>query len=142
MNYERLIAEHARIDLAVGDMLGLVGEATPDVDAVVLKLSDLAGELREHLAHEDSFIYPAMIAARDTLISDTAKNFVAEFAALRHDWGLYLSEWSAETIQTDWETFRTETRSMMNRLAARVSAENELLYPAALQHGVISLRSS
>ncbi len=123
-------------------MLDLVDEAASDVDAVVLKLSDLAGELREHLAHEDSFIYPAMIAASATSMSDTAKSFVAEFAALRHDWDLYLSEWSAETIHADWETFRAETRSMMSRLATRVSAENDLLYRSALQNGVIPLRSS
>lgn len=142
MSYERLIAEHSRIDLAVGEMLDLVAEATPDLDAVVLKLTDLACELRGHLANEDSFIYPRMIAAKNTAMSEIARSFVAEFAVLRHDWGLYLGEWTGETIEADWENFRTETRSMMHRLAARVSAENELLYPAALQNGVIALRAT
>ena len=140
MSYERLIGEHARIDQAVEDMLHLVAGAIPDVDAVLLKLTDLACELGEHLAHEDSFIYPRMIAARDTAMADTARRFVREFATLRHDWSLYLGEWTGETIAADWDNFRTETLAMMARLAARVSAENELLYPAALQNGVIPLR--
>ena len=142
MSYERLIAEHARIDLAVNEMLGLVGEATPDAGAVLHTLGDLAEELRAHLAHEDSLIYPDMIAAQGTAMSDTASAFVTEFAELRHDWGLYLGEWSSETIEADWETFRAETASIMNRLAARVCAENELLYPAALHNCVIPLRAA
>ncbi|UZK66108.1 hemerythrin domain-containing protein [Sphingomonas sp. M1-B02] len=141
MSYERLIAEHDRIDDAVSQLLALVEVETPDVDAIIIDMAVLSCELSEHLAHEDSFIYPRMIAAQNTGMSDAAKRFVLEFSTLRADWVQYLAEWGRETILADWETFSAETRAMLARLAARISAENNLLYPAALREGAINLRS-
>lgn len=141
MSYEQLISEHARIDARIEHLLGLLDAPEPDVSGVVLALSALSLEVTEHLAHEDSFIYPKMIAATSTEMSEAALSFVGEFATLRLDWSLYLSEWSGEAVAADWDNFRAETRTILNRLTARVSAENELLYPAAFREGVISLRS-
>lgn len=141
MSYERLIAEHARIDVQVELLTELVGADQPDVAAVVIALSDLSGALSSHLAHEDSNIYPQMIAARNTELSEAASRFVEEFATLREDWGLYLSEWGSEAIAGDWQNFRAETRAILARLAKRVRAENDLLYPAAFRNGLIALRA-
>lgn len=140
MSYERLIAEHDRIDAKVAELSALVGAETPDVAAVVIVLSDLSGAVSEHLAHEDSLIYPRMISASHTELSEVALGFVDQFAALTADWGLYLREWGSEQIAGDWQGFRGETRAIMARLAARIGAENELLYPAAFRNGLIPLR--
>ena len=140
MSYERFIAEHARIDASGEALLELTGADQPDVPAVIIALSDLSCELTGHLAHEDSLIYPRMIAARNTELSETASHFVEEFAALRADWDVYLREWGSDAIAGDWQEFREQTRSILARLAKRVRAENDLLYPAAFRAGLLPLR--
>ena len=142
MSYETLIAEHGRIDMALGHLQRLIDADAPDTIAVTLALSDLSAELSHHLAHEDSFIYPRMIATGNTGISATAQEFVEDFAQLRADWGVYLTEWTAECIEADWLSFKFDTCRMIVRLAERVRAENELLYVAALQAGAIRLRKA
>jgi iron-sulfur cluster repair protein YtfE (RIC family) len=142
MSYQRLMDEHDRIDAALATLSVLAEAATPDLPAVVIGLSDLAGELERHLAHEDSFIYPRMMSGAPGGASDVASAFVADFAVLREDWGLYLHEWTSDGIAADWTGFGHETRSMIARLADRVKAENKLLYAAALQTSVIPLRDA
>jgi iron-sulfur cluster repair protein YtfE (RIC family) len=142
VSYKRLIDEHARIDERTQLLTELVSAAEPDVPAVLIALSDLSCELTQHLAHEDSFIYPRMIAARDTELAESASAFVHDFAALRSDWCLYLTEWTSDAIAGDWQTFQQETRAILARLATRVWAEDELLYPAAFRNGLIPLRGT
>lgn len=140
MSYERLIDEHAQIDIARVRLQCLMDTDTPDVGAVVVALSDLARQLADHLAHEDSFIYPRMIAGSNTESSSTANNFVSEFADLRRDWLLYVAEWNGERIAADWARFRSESERMNLWLEQRVRAENELLYAMALKTNAIPLR--
>lgn len=142
MSYETLIAEHARIDRAVARLGALTRADTPDVPAVVIALSDLSGELAHHLAHEDSFIYPRMIAGPNPDAAAVAASFVNEFAALTHDWERYLGEWNSECIAADWDQFRHDTEAMNARLALRVARENEVLYSVALNASAIPLRAA
>ena len=140
MSYERLIAEHGRIDMALGRLQLLIEADAPDAGAVTICLSDLSCELTAHLEYEDSFIYPRLIASSDRQTSTTAREFVEDFAQLREDWELYLSEWNRDCIVADWAQFRHYTHVMIARLTERIRAENELLYAAALQAGAIRLR--
>ena len=111
-----------------------------DAVAATLILSDLSEELRLHLAHEDSMMYRPIIAAKQRDFIDAADRFCQEFDALRQDWERYLVEWTTGIIRADRAGFRASTQSMIKRLDARVRAENELLYVAALQAGIIPLR--
>lgn len=140
MSYERLIDEHAQIDVVLERLRALVEAETPDLPAVTIALSNASSELTHHLAHEDSFIYPRMIGGESDVARDAATAFVSDFAALRDDWALYLSEWNAECIGSDWQTFRAATLTMIERLAKRVEAENTVLYAAALRESIIPLR--
>ena len=142
MSFDRLIAEHMRIEFKAKSLWARTALAEPDVAGAALALADLSHELLEHLAHEDSFIYPRMIAAANTDMSEVATRFADEFAALHKDWAAYLREWSSERIAADWNDFRAATHAILARLAARVHSENALLYPAALRNGVIPLRSA
>lgn len=142
MSYERLIAEHALIDARLEAMRLLTAAAEPDLPAVILGLSALAGELAHHLSHEDSFIYPRMMTGGSAESARAAQAFIDEFAELREDWGLYLTEWNAECIAADWAGFRHHTDALIARLAHRVRAENELLYTVALKNSVIPLREA
>ena len=141
MSYERLLFEHDQIDLALARLRRLTDAAEPDVAAVSLALSHLAAELGDHLAHEDSFIYPRMIESAVGHVASIARQFVEEFDALTTDWKIYLVEWLPESIAADWAGFKRDTDAIMARLAARVRAENSVLYSAALNHGLIPLRA-
>ena len=140
MSYERLLHEHDRIDRALARLQRLTDAQVPDVPAVSCALSDLAGELVDHLAHEDSFIYPRMIESSVGHVASIARGFVDEFAALSEEWKIYIVEWLPENIAGDWDGFKRDTDAILARLAARVRAENSVLYSAALNHGLIPLR--
>ena len=140
MSYERLLFEHDSIDRALARLQRLTDASVPDVPAVSHALSDLARELADHLAHEDSFIYPRMIESSVGHVASIARSFVDEFVALTGDWKTYLVEWLPDCIAGDWDGFKRDTDAIAERLAARVRAENGVLYSAALNHGLIPLR--
>jgi hypothetical protein len=140
MTYERLLEDHDRIDRQLARLTNVINDPQEDAVAATLILSDLSEELRLHLAHEDSMMYRPIIAAKQRDFIDAADRFCQEFDALRQDWERYLVEWTTGIIRADWAGFRASTQSMIKRLDARVRAENELLYVAALQAGIIPLR--
>ncbi|OYY89972.1 MAG: hypothetical protein B7Y45_09625 [Sphingomonas sp. 28-66-16] len=140
MNISRLITDHDRIDRIVVGLASIVDSPVPAPAGASSKLAELAEALTEHLGHEDSFIYPAIIAGDKTVFSTAATDFVRQFEALRRDWDNYLHAWTSAGIALAWPDFCRETQAMMIRLAARVRAENELLYMTALQQGVITLK--
>ena len=141
MNFKLLVEEHDRIDGMAASFLDLVEAAIPDMEALVALRARLSADVMRHLAHEDSFIYPEMIAHGSECVARTARQFVDEFDDLRRDWSAYLEEWTPECILSDWQGFCDETRSIMARLRHRVQQENRILYPMALQAGAIRLRA-
>jgi len=140
MSYQHLIAEHDDIDRRLNKLLALVLAKVPDVDGAVIALSDLASALGSHLAHEDRLLYTRMIDAAPADFRYTVIAFNRDFDALRADWEVYLHEWSSESINYDWYNFAAATKLMAVRLAARVRAENEILYSTALKAGVLTMR--
>ncbi|MES2097516.1 MAG: hemerythrin domain-containing protein [Pseudomonadota bacterium] len=140
MNLEKLMAEHDRIDVAIAALAASIANEEPNTAAVTCALFDLNNELTEHLAHEDSFIYPKMIGGKNAAGAATARQFVKDFENLRTEWDNYLVEWQPECIEHDWAHFRESTVWMTDQLSKRVSAENTLLYTAALKSGSITLR--
>lgn len=140
MTYQRLLQEHDRIDAQLVRLTNIADHPDEDAVGATLVLCDLAEELRVHLAHEDSLMYRPIVAAKKRDFADAADQFCREFAALRADWDSYLVEWTTGMIQADWAGFRESTLSIIDRLSARVRAENDLLYIAALQAGIIPLR--
>ncbi|OYW22392.1 MAG: hypothetical protein B7Y98_05145 [Sphingomonas sp. 32-62-10] len=142
MTYERLMQEHDRIDHHLDRMTYLIQQENEDAVGATLILSDLADELRLHLAHEDSLMYRPMVAAHRPAFIKTADDFCRQFETLRCDWDRYLVEWTTGIIRADWVGFRASTLIIIERLKARVRAENDLLYAAALQAGAITLRET
>lgn len=140
MTYERLMEEHDRIDHHLGRLTDLIACPNGDAVAATLILSDLSEELRLHLAHEDSLMYRPMVAAQQPAFAKTADEFSSQFDVLRCDWERYLVEWTTGIICADWAGFRASTVIMIDQMGARVRAENELLYAAALQAGALPLR--
>lgn len=135
-DYQDLIRDHDEIDqlaeavekLATGDRSGSVA-----IDAL---LSQLARIVEAHLAKEDSFIYPAIIASKDPA---DAASLVVEFEVIKRDWKSYLEMWRDGAAASDWPAFRIATIGMLSRLRERVMKETGLLYSIALREGTITL---
>ncbi|OYY71861.1 hemerythrin domain-containing protein [Sphingomonas sp. 28-63-12] len=140
MSYQKLIDEHARIDTALARLTNILDRPERDAEAATAALSHLAEELHDHLAHEDAMLYHELIIANKPAYAHAVEQFTQQFDALRRDWSAYLGGWTTAAIAADWPIFRTATRLMVERLAERVAAENDLLYCAALQFGAITLR--
>lgn len=142
MTFEQLMDEHDRIDGHLGRLTAVVRQDTEDAVGATLALCDLAEELRLHLAQEDSLMYRPIVAAQKPAFAKTADEFCRQFDALRCDWERYLIEWTPDLIRADWTGFQISTIDIIDRLTARVRAENDLLYTAALQAGAIPLRNA
>lgn len=139
MSYQRLIEDHDLID-QLARKLETIAEAdcAEPVEAVRV-LMNLSCAVSEHLAYEDRTVYSRLIDAKPRL-AEPAIDFEQTFQQLRADWLAYLSDWNGETLTLDWACFCDETKAMMARLRTRVGDETDLIYPTAMQRGLIRLR--
>ena len=142
MNIDQLIKEHDYLDALAAELescLSLPSDAASDAISIRARFS---AELATHLAGEDSAIYGRSAASNDNRLIDEADQMQRELEALRIDWFAYLSEWTDDVIEGDWETFGIETRVMMARLRTRIQRENACLLPLALQRSVLRLKAA
>jgi hypothetical protein len=141
MSYQRLIAEHARIDAAMLHLQACADAVVPDCAAAARALADAATLLRDHITHEGACLYSELIVSGAHPFSQTAQEFAATLSVLQRDCVRYFTAWNAESLRADWSGFRRETLAIATRLAERGVAENALLYTPALRESVIPLRS-
>jgi hypothetical protein len=142
MNIAQLIKEHEYLDaLAARLEVCLCHPVSAADDAVAIR-AEFSAELATHLAAEESAIYGRAAASNDDRLIDEADQMQRELDVLRVDWMAYLSEWTDDVIQGDWETFAAETRTMMARLSSRIARENACLLPLALQRSVLRLKAA
>ena len=142
LNFHRLITEHDQLDALTARLEALCRADTLDVPAVMDLRGTLAADIAQHLADEDSFIYPHMIGGGNERVAAEAQAFVDEFDELVRDWGVYLADWDADRVRADESAFRDATLAIAARVRTRVRRENEQLYPLALRTGAIRLRAA
>jgi hypothetical protein len=99
-------------------------------------LSVLGGKLTIHLAMEDKGLYPRLLRHQNLVIRDTAKRFMHEMGGIQTVFGEYLTRWrDAAVIQKRPDDFIKETRTLLAALSARVSREDNDLYPIVDREG-------
>jgi iron-sulfur cluster repair protein YtfE (RIC family) len=91
----------------------------------------LARELIAHLAVEDRWLYPALMAGMDKKASDTAKRFKDEMGGLAGTFTNYVAEWNDQRIAAEWKVYCDETKALLASLKNRILLENKELYPLA-----------
>ena len=138
-DFETLMIEHDHLD-ALAVALTTAMSSARSVDALLAIRAELSIGLEEHLSKEDAFLYNGLIDARQPDFPAEIARFHSSFATLAADWTDYLQSWDAECIEAEWQEFAHETVLMMQRLRARIAAENALLYPMALRTNHIRLR--
>ncbi|MBX9796098.1 hemerythrin domain-containing protein [Sphingomonas sp.] len=125
----RLRAEHDALARRVAGVRQLLEPAAPNPRRVLGRLRALRVALAEHLAHEDSELYPQLVGGADPAAAAIGMHLRCEYDYLTGDWNLYLLHWRPARIAADWAGFVEDSRAMMARLDARIARENALLYP-------------
>lgn len=138
-SFERLIGEHAEITALARTLTRAIEGAEP-ADAQHAALTALADDLAAHLAREDTELYPALMLSVDEGAASAARDAVKQFETLADDWGDYTARWTRDDITADGPGFAAASAEILDRLAARIKVENDLLYPLALRAAQITLR--
>lgn len=141
MNIEQLMHEHDLIDEHTLALERACEAVSPDIDQVLTTRDALRTILEDHLSHEDEALFGKLMTANHESAA-AVESFTADFADLRADWSLYLSDWSGEWLTTDWPGFQRETAALMRRIRERTGRETGLLYPLALKSGAVALRAA
>ena len=140
-DYQTLIIEHDRLNLLAGRLARAVA-GQPNVDAALGMRAELSAAVESHLTREEGFLYEELSAPGDGKFQAAVAEFRQSFANLSELWPDYLRDWDADRIAADWAGFAAQTVAMMERLRARITDENRLLYPLALQGCRIRLRTA
>ncbi len=140
-SFELLINEHEMLMRAAGDVDRALLKGAGQNAGAMAALERLSVLLDDHLAREDEELYPQLMLCGDTKTAQMAEDFAAEFSELRLDWRRYLERWRPGADAGNWAAFCRATRAILARLAERIRQENDLLYPAALEASIITLRA-
>lgn len=140
-SFELLINEHEMLMRAASDVDRALLKGAGESAGAMAALERLSILLDDHLAREDEELYPKLMLCADTKTAQMAEDFAAEFSELRLAWKQYLERWLPGPDAAHWIAFCGATRAILAKLTKRIQQENDLLYPAALEASVITLRA-
>ena len=139
LSVERGLAEHDAL-LAVAGRLRHVVAGAVAPEAADRLLREFGNGIEEHRDHEIRGVYEPLLGYAEERSAEFGSVLAGMLIDAGSDWSSYLNHWSLSRMEADWSTFAIETRRVLDRGRARLCLENELLYPLALRHGLISLR--
>jgi len=96
---------------------------------IALKLGHLNLALHTHLKFEDEFLYPCLQSSNNDYTKDTAAKLTEEMGGLAQKFADYIRQYigNPNAIREDMQQFARETTSLLDRITARIDAEeNEL----------------
>lgn len=126
----QLHAEHRQIAEMARELAEAVAAPTPPEPIAFLHFRrEFARILTRHLKREEWMTWPLLAARPD------AAQLCSDLAAFSLDFAAYGRAWPAPRIEGDWEGFRRETLAMIERLLARIEAEETQLYPLLAARG-------
>ena len=100
--------------------------------AIATQLARLLRVLRVHLAEEDEYLYPALIAIGDRNTAALAERYQAEMGSLAVNTEVFMQRWSSSAvIALNFAAFETALDLLLGALMARMECENAALYPVA-----------
>lgn len=99
---------------------------------VLMKLGELSGKVKVHLAQEDQVLYPALLRHKDPGIRETAQKFVQEMGGLAEAFGKFKTRYSSlDGLKENPAQFAAELNKIAAALKKRIQAEDQELYPLA-----------
>lgn len=130
---ETLIRQHEEIRALLAQIEGMLPEKVAESTfEVLMKVSELAGKLKMHLAQEDRVLYPSLLRHQDARVRDTADRFTREMGGLAETFTGFRTKYAGvNAIKGDPEQFQREMRRLASALRRRIEAEEKELYPLA-----------
>lgn len=142
--FDGVKAEHRRL-LALADQLAqlLSCSSPPPAQTLYPLRQQFASALSCHLKLEDWLVYPRLVRCSNELIAQTAVSFREEMGGLAASFAAHSGRWNAISINADWAGYREEMVELLAALVARISREDDELYPlcASLNATAIKLAS-
>lgn len=97
---------------------------------IALKLGQLNAILHTHLKFEDDFLYPCLKSSNNKYTAETAAKFSEEMGGLAQKFEVYIKQYigTPNAIRADMKKFVKETASLVDKISARIEAEDKELY--------------
>lgn len=135
VDFQSLYDDHASILAKVKDLRGLVQDGINDnAEAIASTLASMSEEIRLHLSIEDANIYPALLQHENAKVRDLAAKYQMDMGQLLVVYQGFASKFtSAEQIAAAPDDFRKDANMVFQALFERIKAENQNLYPAAME---------
>ena len=126
--------QHDQVSQLMLRLINLIEQYRPGDDAypIALQLARWTGLLRGHLASEDAWLYPSMIASRDARAAATAASFQADMGHLAERLEAFDRRWSSSAvIGAAFPRFHREALDLFAAFDRRIAREDRCLYPLA-----------
>jgi len=138
MSIETFCSEVDTLHAAIGALRSSIAEGAQPSEVTVC-MADLATNLADLFEHENSRIYGRL----DCLVSGIpiTNSILQQATRLHDDWMAYLTDWPADCIAADRETFAIETDALLRQIEQCSHRASNDLYPIALAKGLIRLRA-
>ena len=121
-------------------LINLIDAHRADDDAfpIALLLARWVSLLRSHLAMEDEWLYPAVVALGSLRAATIALVFEADMGNLAQRLEAFDRRWSSSAvIAGDFDRFRDEAFALFADFDRRIEREDRTLYPIAEASGVV-----
>ena len=97
---------------------------------ILMKLGELSGKVKMHLAQEDQVLYPALLENKEPKVRETAQKFIQEMGGLSQAFNKFRAKYaSVNSIKENPVQFAAEMKAVANTLYKRIRAEEQDLYP-------------
>ena len=137
-----ITALEAQHHALAGMMLRLVNQVEgfqgpEEAHSIAVQLAKLSHLLRLHLATEDEWFYPAMIASGEPLAAALATTYRDEVGGIAQEVEAFLMQWnSSVVIELGASRFRQEILGLFHKIEDRIGREDSELYPLARSLGI------
>lgn len=131
--------QHDQVSQLMLRLINLIKAHRPGDDAypIALQLARWVSLLRGHLASEDEWFYPAMIALRDAEAAAIAHAFQTDMGHLAQKLEAFDRRWSSSSvIDASFARFHREAFDLFAAFDRRIAREDQALYPLAEAKGV------
>ncbi|MDN5326448.1 MAG: hypothetical protein PWP41_1144 [Moorella sp. (in: firmicutes)] len=99
---------------------------------ILMKLGELSGKVKIHLAQEDQVLYPALLKHKEQQVRETAQRFMQEMGGLSEAFNQFKRRYATTAaIKENPRQFLADIKTITVALTRRIRAEEEELYPLA-----------
>ncbi len=132
--FEQLEQQHIGIKAVISETKSLLNtlEDNASQKAVAKNISQLAGQLKIHLSHEDRFLYPSLLKSDDKTLQVKTNQYIKEMGGLSEIYSDFKVKYNTvPKIQDNVTVAKREIKEVLNAVEKRIFKEDSDLYMIA-----------